>query len=183
VVKLSVFQFEQVLSTLFSSELVSSQVPIISPDHERKRTRNIWVAAVQNFKGDRVIWYTGATGIWMVSPGSSEKAAPRKIATGHSATVSPKCDRAGALKITGLSSNSSADVKGGIHLGYKLMVVDDLPVTGEALAAVALQLQGDAGTRKRLTRETTISADDELFGCSLTILRSRLLTISSCCVP
>jgi C-terminal processing protease CtpA/Prc len=33
------------------------------------------------------------------------------------------------------------------------MAVDDVPVSGRPLAAVALQLEGQAGTRKRLTLE------------------------------
>jgi len=59
----------------------------------------------------------------------------------------------GAVKITGLSSNSSPDAKGGILVGDQLMAVNDVPVTGKPLAAVALQLEGQAGTRKRLTLE------------------------------
>ena len=42
---------------------------------------------------------TGADqSIWIVTPGSSENAAPRKIAAGHSAAISPKGDRIAFLR-------------------------------------------------------------------------------------
>jgi C-terminal processing protease CtpA/Prc len=59
----------------------------------------------------------------------------------------------GPVTITGLSSNSSPDAKGGVHVGDKPLAVDDVPVTGKPLAAAALQLQGKAGTVKRLRLE------------------------------
>jgi predicted aspartyl protease len=52
--------------------------------------------------------------------------------------------------ISAVSSNAAPDVKAGVHVGDTLLAVDDVVLAGKPLAAAALQLQGKAGTSKRL---------------------------------
>jgi len=60
-------------------------------------------------------------------------------------------DSTGSLVVTGLSSNASPDVRGGVRTGDKLLAIDDVDMSGKLLAAAAGALQGPAGSRKRLT--------------------------------
>jgi len=56
----------------------------------------------------------------------------------------------GALVVTGISSNASADVKSNVRAGDSLIAVDDVPLTGKPLAAAALALEGKPDVPKRL---------------------------------
>jgi predicted aspartyl protease len=59
----------------------------------------------------------------------------------------------GTLAITAVCSTASSDVKEGVLPGDKLLAVDDASLTGKPLAAAAMALQGETGTRKRLIVE------------------------------
>jgi len=58
-----------------------------------------------------------------------------------------------SLTVSGISSNAAPDVKQGVHAGDALLAVDDVALAGKPLAAVAQQLQGKAGSVKRLKLE------------------------------
>ena len=59
----------------------------------------------------------------------------------------------GGLVISAISSTASPDVKDQVHVGDKLVAVNDAPLQGKPLAAAALALHGKAGEHQRLSLE------------------------------
>jgi hypothetical protein len=55
--------------------------------------------------------------------------------------------------VSGISSAAAPDVQSGVQPGDKLVAVDDTPLRGKSLAAVAGVLQGTAGAHKQLSLE------------------------------
>lgn len=69
------------------------------------------------------------------------------------------------LVVSGISSAATSDVKEQVHVGDKLLSVDDASMQGRPLIAVARALQGKAGERKRLSLER----DGKVLAVSVTI--------------
>lgn len=71
----------------------------------------------------------------------------------------------GTRWVRGISSAAAPDVSAQVRAGDKLLAVDDAPVHGKSLAAVALALEGKAGEHKQLSLER----EGKVFTVSVTI--------------